>query len=161
MATEKKARDGETLGDDAEAKAKELEEALPEPKPMGDRRGTIPLPVGSPPNAKRNVEIAIELTSTHMPGAGQLDINKEHLLIVRAGYSGGTPKPKRDGEGQVVGFKYKQQLKPSWCETLEDYLDLNGLKIVRVDEEGKAIEVDNLVNIEELRGKRKKDSALS
>jgi hypothetical protein len=151
---DKKIRDGETLQDEAEKKAKELEEALPEPKPMGDPKGTIPLPVGSPPKAKRNVEVVIELTSTHMPGAGQLDINKEHLLLVRAGYSGGTPKPKRDGDGQVVGFKYKQQLKPSWTETLEDYLALNGLKIVRTDEEGEAIHPENLVNIEELRGKR-------
>lgn len=148
-----KVRDGETLSEDAEKKAEELEAALPEPQPMGDPKGTIPLPVGSPVQAKRNVEVVVELTKTHMPGAGQLDINKEHLLIVRAAYLKGTPIPKRDGEGQVTGYKYVQQLRPSWTEDLDDYLRLNGLKIVRVDEEGQAIDPENLVNIEDLRGK--------
>jgi len=163
-AKKEKNRDGKPPEETPEEKKvreqKELEDAMPEPKPMGDPSGTIPLPVGSTPSAKRNVEVVVELTKAHSRGAGQLDINKEHLLIVRAEYLKGTPVPKRDGDKRVTGFKYVQQLRPTWTESLDDYLEANGLKIVRVDEEGEAISPENLVNIEELRGAREGKGAL-
>lgn len=163
---EPKARDGEENGKGKNGKsiadrAKEIEAALPEPAPLGDPRGTIPLPVGSTPSAKKNVEVVVELTKAHAPGAGQLDINAEHLLIVRAEYLKGIPTPKRDGEKRVIGFKYVQQLRPTWVEGLDDYLRLNGLKIVRSDEDGDAVDPENLVNIEELRGARGKDNGIA
>lgn len=152
---------GESNGGSIADRAAELEAALPEPAPLGDKRGTIPLPVGAVPSAKKNVEVVVELTKTHSPGAGQLDINEEHLLLVRAQYLKGIPTPKRDGEKRVIGFKYVQQLRPTWVESLEDYLQLNGLKIVRVDEEGDALPIGSLANIEELRlAQKKKEGAL-
>lgn len=142
---------GGSIAARAEAAAKELEEALPEPAPLGDKRGTIPLPVGATPTAKRNVEVVVEMTKHHTPGAGQLDINKEHLLLVRAEFLEGVPRPKRDSDKRVIGFKYIQKLKPNWMEALADWLDKNGLKIVRKDEEGKALDQESLTNIEAMR----------
>lgn len=157
-----KAKDGEENGNGKSIadRAKEIEAALPEAAPLGDPRGTIPLPVGAQPSAKKNVEVVVELTKAHAPGAGQLDINAEHLLIVRAQYLKGIPTPKRDGEQRVIGFKYVQQLRPTWIESLDDYLRLNGLKIVRLDEDGEAVPAENLVNIEDLRAAAGKDDAI-
>ena len=168
MAKEKKesekSRDGKPPEETAEQKkarqTQEMEDALPEPKPMGDKRGTIPLPVGAPTSAKKNVEVVVELTKAHTSGAGQLDINVEHLLLVRAEYLKGIPQPKRDGNRDVIGFKYIQQLRPTWVESLEDYLTLNGLKIVRADEEGESVPMDSLSNIEGLRQAHEGKSAL-
>jgi hypothetical protein len=142
---------GGSIADRAEEEAKKLEAALPEPAPLGDKRGTIPLPVGATPTAKRNVEVVVEMTKHHTPGAGQLDINKEHLLLVRAEFLEGVPRPKRDGDKRVIGFKYIQKLKPNWMESLEDWLDKNGLKIVHKDEAGKALDQESLVDIEAMR----------
>jgi hypothetical protein len=155
-------RDGaENGGGSLNDRSAEIEAALPEPAPLGDKRGTIPFPGTAPQSAKKNVEIVVELTKTHSPGAGQLDINKEHLLLVRAEYLKGTPTPKRDGEKRVIGFKYVQQLRPTWTESLEDYLRLNGLKIVRVDEKGDALDIDALSDVEALRlQQREKEGAL-
>lgn len=142
---------GDGGGSIAERAAEELEAALPEPAPLGDKRGTIPLPVGTPPSAKKNVEVVVEMTSHHTPGAGQLDINTEHLLVVRADFLKGVPTPKRDSDKRVIGFKYVQQLKPNWMESMTDYLSHNGLKIVRIDDEGDALEIGSLSNIEAMR----------
>jgi len=148
---------GDGNGTSIADRAAEVEDALPEPAPIGDKRGTIPLPVGSTPSAKKNVEVVVELTKAHTKGAGQLDINVDHLFLVRGEYLKGIPQPKRDGERNVVGFKYVQQVRPTWVETLDDYLRLNGLKIVRADEEGDAVDPSTLVNIEEQR-KEKQDA---
>ena len=153
---EGKTRDGGENGNGnggsiADRAQEQIEEVLPEPAPLGDKRGTIPLPVGAAPSAKRNTEVVVEMTTHHTPGAGQLDINKEHLLLVRAEFLEGVPRPKRDSDKRVIGFKYIQKLKPNWMEALEDWLEKNGLKIVRKDEDGEALDADSLTNIEGMR----------
>jgi hypothetical protein len=124
---------------------------VPEPQPLGGQ-GTLPIPGGK---GRKHVEMLVVINQGETKGAGQIDVEGEQLLIVRAEYANADTRPVRDGERRVTGWKYVQKLRPTWVETFDDYLEANGLKIVRVDEPGEAIDPENLVNIEELRRERK------
>jgi hypothetical protein len=143
-------RDGEETGNgngSSIADRAEEELPIPESKPLGEKGGQIPLP-GTPAQKRKPVEIVVQLSAHHMPGAGQLAVDEEHLLITRAEYVEGIPRAKRDGERQIIGWKYIQKLRSTWTETLADFLDRNGLKIVKKDEEGASVDPRSLVNIE-------------
>lgn len=150
--------EGEGGGSIAE-RAEEKELPIPESKPLGEKGGQIPLP-GTPAQKRKPVEIVVELGSSHTPGAGQLDVDGEHLLIVRAEYKEGVPRAKRDSDREIIGWKYIQKLRPTWVESLDAFLAANGMKIVRVDDEGEALSAEALTNIEQIRRDREGVGAL-
>lgn len=155
--------DGEANGNGggsiAERAEEEKELPIPESKPLGEKGGQIPLP-GTPAQKRKPVEIVVELGSSHTPGAGQLDVDGEHLLIVRAEYKEGVPRAKRDSDREIIGWKYIQKLRPTWVESLDAFLAANGMKIVRVDDEGEALSAEALTNIEQIRRDREGVGAL-
>lgn len=154
--------DGEANGDGGGSIAERAEAPelpIPESKPLGEKRGQIPLP-GTPAQRRKPVEIVVELGSSHTPGAGQLDVDEEHLLIVRAEYKEGIPRAKRDSDREIIGWKYIQKLRPTWVESLDAFLAANGMKIVRVDDEGEALSAEALTNIEQIRRDREGVGAL-
>lgn len=146
---------GGSIAERAEAK----EAPIPESKPLGEKGGQIPLP-GTPAQRRKPVEFVVELGSGHTPGAGQLDVDAEHLLIVRCEWKEGVPRPKRNSDREITGWKYIQKLRQTWVESLDDFLDSNGMKIVRKDEPGEAITTDSLLNVEEIRREREGVGAL-
>lgn len=148
---EKPVRDGDETngnGHSGEAEAPPVPEITPNPLGPG---GTVPLPGIKGRSRKPPVINKIVVTQAACPGAGQLDPEREYLLIVRAGYLKGGHVPKFDGEGRVREYDYIQTLRPTWTEDLDTFLDANGYKIVRADDEGEAVSPGNLVDIEELR----------
>lgn len=146
---------GSSIAERAEAK----EPPIPESKPLGEKGGQIPLP-GTPAQRRKPVEFVVELGSGHTPGAGQLDVDAEHLLIVRCEWKEGVPRPKRNSDREITGWKYIQKLRQTWVESLDDFLDSNGMKIVRKDEPGEPITTDSLLNVEEIRRERAGSGAL-
>lgn len=123
-----------------------------EPKPLGPG-GTVPMPK-MPGRKQPPTNIKVVVTQAAVPGAGQLDEEAEVLLVVRAKYFDANTRPKFDGEGRVISRDYVQKVKPTWAEDFDTFLAANGLKLVRIDEEGDAVNPSDLVNIEELRAER-------
>lgn len=152
-----KAHDGEehNAGERAE------DPPVPEiaPKPLGPS-GTVPLPK-MPGRRQPPTNIKVKVTEAECSGAGQLDEEAEILLVVRANYSHSTTKPKFDGERRVISRDYVQTVKPTWTEDFDAFLSANGLKLVRVEEEGDAVAPNDLVNIEELRSGKVMEDAIT
>lgn len=158
---EGKTRDGAENGSGSIADRADAEELpIPESKPLGEKGGQIALP-GTPAQRKKPVEIVVELGSGHTKGAGPMDVDEEQLLIVRAEYKEGVPRPKRDSDRQIIGWKYIHKLRPTWVESLDDFLAANGMKIVRVDEEGEAVDTSSLTDIEAIRREQEGAGPLS
>jgi hypothetical protein len=160
---EKKVRDGGTNGNGGSSIADQAAAADPpvpevSPTPLGSKQPPIPGLAGG--RKKPPVKTRIIITAAAADARGQVDVEGEQLLIVRARYFKATTTPKFDGEGRVQSFDYDQTFKPTWTEGLDDFLAANGLKMVRVDEEGDAVDPTDLVNVEELRREREKEGAL-
>lgn len=159
---EPKAHDGEENGNGGRSIADQAE-APPvpeiEPAPLGPG-GTVPMPK-MPGRKQPPTNIKVKVTEAECSGAGQLDEEAEVLLVVRAGYSHATTKPKKDGEGRVISRDYVQTVKPTWTEDFDAFLAANGLKLVRIEEDGDAVAPDDLLNIEELRAGKAKEDALA
>lgn len=152
---EPKARDGAESGNgngNGESIAKQAEQPpVPEvaPQPLGPG-GTVPMPK-MPGRRQPPTNIMVKITEAKCEGAGQLDEESEVLLVVRGKYKKATTEPKFDGEGRVTSRDYTQTVRPTWTEDFDAFLSANGLKLVRVDEEGEPVNPGDLVNIEELR----------
>lgn len=145
---------GKSIADQAEAPpVPEIE-----PKPLGPG-GTVPMPK-MPGRKQPPTNIKVVITQAACSGAGQLDEESEVLLVVRARYHHATTVPKFDGEGRVNSRDYVQTVKPTWTEDFDAFLAANGLKLVRIEEDGAAVAPTDLVNIEELRADRAKDNAI-
>lgn len=149
-----KAHDGAENGNGGSIADQATEPPVPEvaPTPLGPG-GTVPMPK-MPGRKQPPTNIKVKVTEAECEGAGQLDEESEVLLVVRARYSKATTKPKFDGEGRVTSRDYVQTVKPTWTEDFDAFLAKNGLKLVRADEEGDAVDPSDLVNIEELRTQR-------
>lgn len=157
----KKARDGADNGNGksiADQAAAEPPVPEIEPKPLGPG-GTVPMPK-MPGRKQPPTNIMVKITEAKCEGAGQLDEESEVLLVVRGKYKKSTTEPKFDGEGRVTSRDYTQTVRPTWTEDFDAFLAANGLKLVRVDEDGDAVSPGDLVNIEELRREREKEGAL-
>lgn len=146
---------GKSVADQAEAPpVPEIE-----PKPLGPG-GTVPMPK-MPGRKQPPTNIKVKVTEAECKGAGQLDEESEVLLVVRAGYSHSTTKPKKDGQGRVTSRDYVQTVKPTWTEDFDSFLAANGLKLVSIDEPGEGVAPEHLLDIEEIRRVREgKDSPL-
>lgn len=150
---EKKARDGQPNGNGGGSIADQAAEPpVPEvsPTPLGNEK-QMPIPSLSGARRKPPVKARIIITAAAAPARGQVPIEGEQLLISRVRYFKAVTTPRFDGEGRVESFDYDQTFKPTWTEGLQDFLDANGLKLVRKDEEGDEIDPGDIVNIEELR----------
>jgi hypothetical protein len=156
---EAKAHDGAENGNGGSIADQADTPPVPEimPKPLGPG-GTVPMPK-MPGRKQPPTNIMVKITEAKCEGAGQLDEESEVLLVVRGKYKKATTEPKFDGEGRVTSRDYTQMVRPTWAEDFDAFLDANGLKLVRKDEEGDAVNPGDLVNIEELR--REKEDALS
>lgn len=130
-----------------------------EPKPLGPG-GTVPMPK-MPGRKQPPTNIKVKVTEAECSGAGQLDEEAEVLLVIRARYSHSTTKPKFDGEQRVISRDYVQTVKPTWTEDFDAFLAANGLKLVRVDEDGDAVDPGDLVQIEKLRAGKEMEDALA
>jgi hypothetical protein len=148
----KKARDGQTNGNGGSIADQASEPPVPEvsPTPLGNEK-QMPIPALAGGRRKPPAKARIIITAAAAKARGQVPIEGEQLLIVRARYFKATTTPRFDGEGRVESFDYDQTFKPTWTEGLQDFLDANGLKLVRKDEDGDSIDPDDIVNIEELR----------
>lgn len=129
---------------------------VPEPIALGglEGKGQLPIPGIGKSRRKLPVEVQVSIMAAGTKGAGQLDPEAEQLLVIRGAYQGATTRPVKDGEGRVTGWKYVQQVRPTWIESMDDYLAANGLKIVRADDPGDALDPSDLTNIEEIRRER-------
>lgn len=145
-------RDGEENGGEGKSIADQAEAPpVPEiaPKPLGPG-GTVPMPK-MPGRKQPPTKIKVVVTQAACEGAGQLDEEAEVLLIVRGSYYKAETIPKKDGEGRVTSRDYTQTVKPNWIEDFDTFLAANGLKLVSIDEDGKAVAPEYLLDIEEIR----------
>jgi len=133
------------------AAADEGVESMPVPTVLtGD--GQIPLPgLGRRGGTKPPVEVLVKIGASATPGAGQLNPEAEYLLVTRVQYQKTETVKMADAEGRVKGWKVVQHVRPTWTESLDAFLEANGLKIVAVDEAGDSIDPGNLVNVEDFR----------
>jgi hypothetical protein len=147
-----KAHDGAENGNGKSIAQQADQPPVPEvsPTPLGNEK-QMPIPSLSGGRRKPPVKARIIITAAAAPARGQVSIEGEQLLISRVRYFKATTTPRFDGEGRVESFDYDQTFKPTWTEGLQDFLDANGLKLVRQEEEGDEVDPGDIVDIERLR----------
>lgn len=129
--------------------ADHAEEAVPEvptATPMGE--GQLALPgLGRRGGIKPPVEQHVRIAAVGIPGAGQIDPEKEHLMVVRVVWQKQEVIKVPGDDNKVAGWKATQVLRPTWAEALPDFLEKNGMAIIARSE---LKEGDELVNLGEL-----------